>query len=322
MFTDRRVLVTGGAGFLGSHFIQRLRALGARVRATTHRRPAQVEDPGVEFVPADLTRMEGCQRVVKDIDFVFMCAASTAGAAVMTSTPLVQVTPNVVMNAQMLEAAYAAGVNKFLFVSSSAAYPPTEDHPAREEEMFQGDPYEVYFSVGWMKRYSEILCRIYAEKIKRPMATVIVRPSNVYGPFDKFDFERSHVTAALLRRVAERQRPLEVWGSGHEERDLIFVDDFIEGALRAFERTESHDVFNIASGQTCSVREILKTLCDVDHFRDPEIRFLSDKPATIARRSISTAKAEAQLGFRATMSLAEGLRRTLAWYRQTHPTHD
>ena len=130
--------------------------------------------------------------------------------------PLVHITPNVLINTLMLEAAHRARVARFCFISSGAAYPPTADRPVREEEMFDGDPHDVYFAAGWMKRYAEILCRTYAEKIPQPMLTVVVRPSNVYGPYDKFDFAVSHVTAALIRRVVERQSPLEVWGTGED----------------------------------------------------------------------------------------------------------
>ena len=188
-----------------------------------------------------------------------MCAANTSGAAVMATQPLAHVTPNVVMNAQMLEASYQEKIKKFLFISSSAAYPPSGDRPVLEDEMFNGDPFEAYYSVGWMKRYAEVLCRIYTEKIKNPMATVVVRPSNVYGPYDKFDFERSHVTAALIRKVVERQDPLEIWGTGEDVRDLIFVDDFVDAVMLAMAKINTFDPVNIGFGKGCQVRDILST---------------------------------------------------------------
>src|SRR4029453_10767973 len=129
--------------------------------------------------------------------------------------------PNVLINTLMLEAAHRARVARFCFISSGAAYPPTAGRPVREEEMFNGDPHEVYFAAGWMKRYAEVLCQTYAEKIPNPMPTVVVRPSNVYGPYDKFDFAVSHVTAALIPRVVQGPRPPEVWGNrpGHAAPD-------------------------------------------------------------------------------------------------------
>jgi len=204
MFKDTRVLVAGGTGFVGVNLIIRLLSLGARVRATIHKKDPVITEDGIEYIRCDLTRMEDCREAVKDMDYVFLCAASTSGAAVIASTPLVHVTPNIVMNSQMLEAAYFAKVKKFVWLSSNAAYPPSGDRPVKEEELFDGDPYETYFGVAWMKRYTEILCRMYSEKLKEPMATVVLRPSNIYGPYDDFDFETSHVMAALIRRVVER----------------------------------------------------------------------------------------------------------------------
>ena len=313
-----RVLVTGGAGFIGASLCARLVGEGARVRATVHaRRPARpVGD--VEYVAADLTRPEDCGRAVADADYVFHCAAVTSGAAVMVATPLVHVTPNVVMNAQLLEAAHAAGVRRFLFIGSGAAYPPTGDRPVAEAEMLAGEPYAVYHPVAWMKRYTEILCETYARRVRPAMSTVVVRPSNVYGPGDKFDFATSHVTAALLRRVVERHAPLEVWGTGDDVRDLIYVDDFLDGLLRAFADPADHLAVNVAAGHGYSVREVLATLLEVDGFRDADVRFDPTRPSTIPVRLLSTELARRRLGFTARVPLAEGLRRTIAWYRAQH----
>ena len=312
------VLVTGGAGFIGTNLIARLRSDGARVRATIRSSQPSERDAAVEYMQADLTRPEDCVRAVEGVDYVFHCAANTSGAAVMVKTPLVHVTPNVVMNAQLLDAAHAAGATRFLFISSGAAYPPTDDRPVAEGEMFAGEPYPTYHPVAWMKRYAEILCETYARRVQPAMSTVIVRPSNVYGPHDKFDFATSHVTAALLRRVVERHRPLEVWGTGEDVRDLIYVDDFIEGLMRAFADPADHLAINIASGQGHSVRQVLETLLTVDGFADADVRFDPSRPSTIPVRLMSTTMARERLAFEPQVSLQDGLARTLAWYRAQH----
>ena len=249
------------------------------------------------------------------MDYVFLCAAHTSGAAVIRTTPLVHITPNVLINTLMLEAAHRAEVAKFCFISSGAAYPPTADRPVREAEMFDGDPHDVYFAAGWMKRYAEILCRTYAEKIAQPMPTVVVRPSNVYGPYDKFDFAVSHVTAALIRRVVERQSPLAVWGTGEDVRDLIYVDDFIEGLLAAFAADQPYLAINICSGTGHSVRQILQKILDVDHYDNADVRYDPSRPSTIPVRLMDDGAAREQLGFKARTPLDQGLRRTIQWYR-------
>lgn len=314
-FAGKKILITGGAGFLGTNLALKLTALGARLRLTTHRKPLQIAFPDADVVEADLRRPEDCARVVEGMDVVFICSAQTSGAGIIRTTPLVHVTPNVLINSLLLEAAYQAKVKKVCFISSGAAYPGTGARPVTEAEMFDGDPEEVYFPAGWMKRYAEILCRTYAEKIADPMPTVVIRPSNVYGPYDKFDFAVSHFTAALVRRVAERQSPLQVWGTGEDIRDLIYIDDFVEGTLAAVSTDLPFLAINICAGRGYAVREVLETLLEVDGFTDAQVTFDASKPSTVPVRLMDDGLARSLLGFETKLSLAEGLKRTLAWYR-------
>ena len=317
MLRGSKALIAGGTGFIGGNLALRLLAEGCQVRSTLHRRPPAVQNPSVEYVQADLTLLDDCRRAVEGMDYVFMCAANTSGAAVMSATPLVHVTPNVVMNAQLMDAAYSVGVKKYLFISSSAAYPPSDDRPVHEDEMFVGDPYDTYYSVGWMKRYAEILCLIYAQRLKPPMPTVVVRPSNAYGPLDDYEFGTSHMMAALIRRVVERHQPLEVWGTGDDVRDLIYIDDLIDGMIAAFEKTDCYAAVNIALGEGHTVKQVLQTILDVDGYTDADVRFDPTKPFTIPVRLIDTARARYELGFEAKTGLREGISKTVDWYRKT-----
>lgn len=316
LLQGKKVLVTGGSGFVGVNLIGRLLSLGARIRATTHLKPPVLVDPGIEYVGCDLLKMDDCRRITAGVEYVFMCAANTSGAAVIAATPLVHVTPNIVMNAQMLEAAHAAGVRKFVWLSSNAAYPPTGDRPAREDEMFVGDPYDAYFGAGWMKRYTEILCRLYSEKLRDKMPAVVVRPTNIYGPHDDFDFATSHVMAATIRKVVERHKPIRVWGTGDDVRDLIYIDDFIDALILAAERIETYDPVNIGFGSGHSVKEILNILLDLEDWRDAAVEFDATKPSMIPKRLVDTAKAERVLGFSAGTDLRTGIRKTVEWYKQ------
>lgn len=317
MFKGANVLVAGGAGFIGANLVKRLVALRASVRATIHHKPPVITDKNIDYVKCDLTLMDDCRKVVSGMDYVFLCAANTSGAAVIASTPLVHVTPNVVMNSQMLEAAYFAKVKKFVWLSSNAAYPPSGDRPVKEDELFAGEPYETYYGVAWMKRYTEILCRLYSEKLKNPMPTVVLRPSNIYGPYDDYDFATSHVMAALIRRVVERHKPFEVWGSGNDIRDWIYIDDFIDALILAAEKIESYNPINIGLGKGYSVKQALQIMLELDGFTDARLKFDPSKPSMIPIRLIDTTKAETLLGFKAKTNLREGIKKTIAWYRNS-----
>jgi len=318
IFNGKNILVAGGAGFIGANLVKKLILLGANVRATIHRKEPVIINDKIEYIQCDLLNMDDCKKAVFGMDYVFMCAANTSGAAVIAATPLVHVTPNIIMNSQILEAAYLAKVKKFVFLSSNAAYPPSADRPVKEEEMFNADPYDIYFGVAWMKRFTEILCRLYSEKLKDPMPCVVVRPSNIYGTYDDFDFATSHMMAATLRKVVERHDPIKIWGSGDDIRDLIYIDDFIEGLLLAAEKIDSFDAINIARGKAYSLKEILRMALEIDGYEDARLEYDSSKPSMIPVRLIDVNKAKKLLNFTAKTDIREGIAKTMSWYRQTH----
>ena len=225
-YSGKKVLVTGAAGFVGAHLVEKLVGYGAIVRGTIHKNPPLNPVNGVEYVKANLENAKECELATEGIDLVFMCAANSSGAEVMTKTPLVHLTPNVIMNSQMLAASYANEVKKFCFISSNTVYPLTDF--AVSEEDVTGEFFEKYFIVGWMKRFSELMCEMYAKKISKPMPTLIVRPGNLYGPGDKFKRNESKVIAALIRKASEKENPFVVWGDGEDIKDFLFIDDFIE----------------------------------------------------------------------------------------------
>ncbi|OGE64830.1 hypothetical protein A3I48_01120 [Candidatus Daviesbacteria bacterium RIFCSPLOWO2_02_FULL_36_7] len=313
-FEKKKVLVTGGAGFVGTNLILKLLEKGAKVRATFHERPPQIKNSSIEFIKTDLTKPYDCKKVVKGMDLVFMCAANTSGASITENTPLLHVTPNVIMNALMLEASHKSGVQKFLYISSNAIYPVT-DYPVKEEDM-NYKFYEKYFPVSWMKVFTEKMCEMYASKIKNPMATVVVRPGNIYGPYDDFAWETSHVLPALVRKVVERHIPLEVWGDGKDVKNFIYIEDFIEGLLLAMEKMNTFGQVNICGGKPVQLMHALKTMLKIDNFKNAKIVFNSSKPSMIPIRLIDNSKARRILGFTPKTTLPDGLYKTINWFRK------
>jgi GDP-L-fucose synthase len=249
--------------------------------------------------------------------YVFHCAGHITGAGAATSDPTAAFTANHVIHAQLLQAAHEAQVEKFLWLGSTTGYPPTGDRPVKEEEMLTGEPFEGYHFVGWEKRFMEILCRMYAERLAMPMTTLVLRPTHIYGPYDDFDPSTSRVTAALIRKVVERQQPLEVWGTGDDVRDIVYVDDVVEAMMLSMERLHAYTTLNIGSGESHSVKELLQTILELDGFSQAVVRFNTTKPSMIPIRLVDISKAKRVLGFAPHASLRGGLLNTMDWYRKS-----
>lgn len=313
-YKDKKVLVAGGSGFVGINLIQNLLEQGAIIRATLHGKKAVIVDSRVEYLNVDLRNLIDCKKAVKDMDYVFMCAANTSGAKVMATTPLVHLTPNILMNILMLEAAYEADVKKFLFISTNTVYPLT-DFAVKEDDV-TNEFYKSYHIVAWMKRFSEIVCDMYSNHIKEPMKTVVVRPGNLYGPYDKFDWEKSKVIPAIIRRSIERHDPFEVWGDGMDLKDFLFIDDFIEGMLLAMEKLDSYQPINIASGVPVTIRDVLDEILKASNYTDAPVQYDETKPTMIPKRMIDISMAKRVLGFNPKTTLSDGIQQTVDWYNE------
>ena len=219
------------------------------------------------------------------------------------------------MNMNMLEASYEAGVNKFLFMSSNTVYPLT-DFAVKEDDV-TNKFYKSYHIVAWMKRFSEIVCDMYSTKIQKPMKTVVVRPGNLYGPRDKFDWEKSKVIPALIRRAVERHSPFSVWGDGMDLKDFLYIDDYIDGMLLAMEKLDDFQPINIASGQPVTIRQVLSTILEVACYSDANVQYDTAKPTMIPKRLIDISLAKEELGWEPKISLQAGIMRTVNWYKKS-----
>lgn len=307
------MLVTGGAGFVGTHFVQSLLERGARVRVPIHRRAMIVSDPRLELMPADLSRIDDCRRACAGVELVVHAAGAVAAAAVTSSNPMVAITTNLVLTVQVLQAAWETGVHRILIFSSSTGYPAIS-HPVREEEMWSGPTHPSYFGYGWMRRYLERISEFAASKSS--LGVALIRPTAVYGRHDNFDPVTSHVLPALIRRAVAKDNPFEVWGTGEEVRDFLHVSDLVRGSLLALEKHASCDPINIGYGKTITIKDVVKVILKAADHASAQVVFNSSKPTAIPVRMVDTSKAKKLLGFEPSVSLEEGLADTVAWYRK------
>lgn len=309
---SRRILVAGAAGLAGSALLDRLYGLGADVRGTFHERPPALLPE--RHVRADLTSLDDCLAATARMQDVVICAAQTFGAQIMRDEPTRLVLPNLQIHSNLLEACRMNGVERVLVISSSTVYQEAF-RPLREDELdLNQQPFQLYQGVGWMKRYVEELARFYHDRYG--LGVAIVRPSNIYGPRDKFEDDRSHVLPALIKRALKHETPFVVWGTGAAVRDFLFVEDFVDDllAVLALERPFHCEPLNLASGSELTIRDAVATILEVCRHDAPP-QYDPSKPDAIPYRMLDTTKADAILGRRPRTSFRDGIEQTVRWYR-------
>ena len=308
-----KILITGTSGLIGYNLAERLLKDGYEVYGTIHKNNKRVD--GVEYFYGDLRDMEFCKEITEGMDIVVNCSANTSNAVDTVKSPLVHVTPNVIVNTQLIEATYFNKVKKYVFISSSTVYPSSGEDLVEETWNIFDEPYPVYHAVGWMKRYGEVLCDLYANQLSPNMDCLVVRPGNCYGPHDKWDFDKCHVTPATIKKVMDKHNPIEVWGDGEEVRDIIYIEDFVDGLVTVMEECkEKYEVVNIGSNKSFNINTILTTCMAIADYNAP-IEYISGKPSMIPIRKISSDKMKTKYQWEAKHTLIQGLRKTMEWYK-------
>jgi len=314
----KTIVVCGATGFIGRNLLEHFARIGGSRVVGVHHERAPFQFAGVEWLKADLTQLADAKRVVRGADVLIQAAATTSGAADIVQRPHIHITDNAVMNSLILREAFEAGVAHLVFFScsimlqSSAAPLTEEDFDANAAMQPQ------YFGAGWTKVYLEKMCELYA-RIGKTRHTVI-RHSNVYGPHDKFDLQRSHVLGATVTKVMTASKPaVTVWGSGEEARDLIYVDDLVDFVARALERQPgAFGLYNCGSGVATPVRELVAKVIEKSGKR-LTIEYDRGRPSIPTSLALDCRKAERELGWHCKVPLDEGIARTIAWWKANVP---
>ncbi len=304
---DKRILVTGGAGFLGHQVIDQLCKAGADQQKITLARSRQ----------CDLRSFENCQRAVDQQEIVIHLAAHVGGIGLNREKPAELFYDNLMMGTQLIHAAYLAGVKKFVCVGTICAYPKFTPVPFKEDDLWNGYPEETNAPYGIAKK--ALLVQLQAYRQQYGFNGIYLLPVNLYGPEDNFDPRSSHVIPALIQKVhsaqLKREKELRVWGNGTPTREFLYSQDAGRGIVMGTQFYNDPEPVNLGTGYEISIRSLVTLICELMNF-EGEIVWDTDQPNGQPRRCLDTQRAKDFFGFVAQVDFKQGLRNTIDWYRQ------
>ena len=313
--SGKRVLVTGGAGFIGSHLVKKLLDLGNEVIVADNFSRGRIENirdclNEITLHRVDLTKIENCIMVTRDVEYVFHLAAPVGGIHYIKGENVENLTPAVLMNINMLEASRINDVERFLFTSSACVY--VEKSPElnifKEEDAYPANPATTY---GWAKILGEIACKSYYEDYG--IKCSVVRIFNAYGENENLDPKWSHVIPSLIRKaILYPKEGFSIFGDGKQERAFLYVGDCVEGLIRAMEKIENANPINLGSEEVISIGELAKKIVSLSG-KNIKIEYDFSGPKGTYKYCADTTKMKKTLEWKPRVSLDEGLRRTFKW---------
>jgi GDP-L-fucose synthase len=304
---NTNVLVTGGTGLIGRPLVELLIDRGAKVRIASLDDPSRA-NPKAEFMKTNLTSFENCMKACERMELVFHLAGIKGSPAMTAKKPASFFVPTNLFNLNMMEAARQSGVKRYLFTSSIGVYSPAEVF--YEDDVWKTFPSENDRFAGWAKRMGELQAQAY--EIEYGWKEIaIVRPANVYGPYDNFDPNNAMVIPSLIKRALDGENPLTVWGDGSAVRDFIHARDVAAGMLIAIERGVGQAI-NLGSGTGVSIREIVDIIVG-NMATKPKVIWDTSKPSGDKKRLMDVERAKA-LGFKPKVSIEDGIKEAIQWY--------
>lgn len=308
-FKDKKFLLTGGAGFVGSYIVEKL--INKGVKNQNIRIPRSKNH--------DLRTWENCKEVVKDIDIVIHLAARVGGIGFNMKYPADLFYDNAIMGIQLLEASRLAGVKKFIGMGTVCSYPKFTPVPFKEDDLWNGFPEETNSPYGIAKKI--LLVQQQAYRAQYGFDSIYLIPVNLYGPRDHFDPEDSHVIPALILKFSEAKRNNEgkvtVWGTGRVSREFLYVEDAAQAILDATENYNKPEPVNIGTSEEIMIKDLVDLIKDLVGYKG-NIVWDSEKPDGQPKRKLDVSKAEQQFGFKSTINLEQGLQKTITWFNNNY----
>lgn len=308
----KKVLICGASGFIGRNIAERLsKRDDIELYGTYYETKPEIKDISLSRV--DLTREEEVNQIVKGKDIIIQAAAVTSGSKDIVNKPYLHVTDNAIMNSLIFKACFDYRVKHVVFFSCTVMYP-SKSSPVKEED-FNSEITDKYFGVGWTKVYLEKMCEFYS-RISDTKYTA-VRHTNIYGPFDKYDLDKSHFLGATITKVlTTKEDEIVVWGDGSEERDLLYVSDLVDLIEIVLEKQKDpFELINIGLGKAYSVKDVVEKIIKISG-KNIKIKFDNSKPTIKFNLTVNTDRASKKYDWNPKISLEEGIRKTISWYRE------
>ncbi len=311
---NKKILILGASGFIGRNLLNFYsKKENYEITATYFSNNPKIESNNIKFIKTDLRNNIEINQLLLNADIVIQAAAVTTGIQDVIKRPYIHVTDNAVMNSLLLRSCYENNVKHFIFFSCTTMYPNSEK--AVSEDDFNHKIEDKYFGVGWTKVYIEKMCEFYS-RISETKFTAI-RHSNIYGAYDKFDLERSHVLGATITKVLSSDKnSFEVWGDGSEKRDLLYVDDLVDFVDKVIEKqNDRFELINIGSGKSISIKDLVEKIISISN-KKLSITYNNSKPTIKFNLELDIKKANQKYGWAPSTNLEEGLKKTINWYNE------
>ncbi|MDD5476689.1 MAG: NAD-dependent epimerase/dehydratase family protein [Candidatus Omnitrophica bacterium] len=309
----KRILITGGTGLVGSSLTKRIKEVGLPIISVGHK--GSVLKNKDDSLGYDFCKFKDCLDATRNIEAAVFCAAISYGVKKNKELPTAAILPNLEIFTGLFEACARNKVRRIIMLSSSTIYQPA-GYPIKEDDLdLNQSPYQEYFGIGWTYRYLEQLACLYS--ITYGIQVLILRPTNIYGPFDKFDEERAHVIPSLIRRALNKQEPFEVWGKPDVIRDFVFVGDVVDDILSIIkDEVDLHSLpVNICSGRPISIKEAAEIILETCGHKT-KVNFNSQKPTAIPYRALDSSRYLKTFGSRKRTAFRDGIKKTVEWFKK------
>jgi nucleoside-diphosphate-sugar epimerase len=315
-YKNKKILICGGSGFIGKNLVLYFAKKKYNLIATYYRKKPKDIPANIKWIKVDLRNFDECIKVTKNVDIILQCAATTSGSKDVIEAPYLHVTDNAVMNSYLLRASYINKVKHFIFTSCTVMYK-NSNKPLKEKDLDEKKIYKSYFGVAHTKLYIEKMCKFFS-KISN-MKFTIIRHSNIYGPYDKFDKKKGHFIGSSIYKIfTEKDNKIEIFGPGNEMRDCLYIDDlliFIDLAIK--KQKENFQIFNCSYGKSFKIKEILHKILKI-FGSSKKIENMTSKKNINVNILVNSIKAKNILGWTPKTTFHKGIKLTINWFKKNY----